>query len=307
MSLNMNRFSFKSLASALVALALVAAPLLSVTSVRAADQSADVTASLRPLSPMPRPLQMPAGSTMKKIQDRGRLIVGVNQDTLLFGYLNPLTNQLEGFDIDMARQVAKAIFGDETKIQFKAVVSASRIPVILDGSVDMVISTMTINAARKEQIAFSEVYYLAGQKVLVRRDSTAQSIADLNGQSVCVPKGSTTAKNIPRLNPRAVLNEVDTFTDCLVLFQMGKVDAISSDDVVLAGLAKQDPYAKVIGERLTDEPYGIGMAKDNSDFVRFVNGVISQAKADGTWAQMYNKWLGAFGAAPNPPRGTYSN
>lgn len=307
MSLNMNRFSFKSLASALVALALVAAPLLSVTSVRAADQSGDVTASLRPLSPMPRPLQMPAGSTMKKIQDRGRLIVGVNQDTLLFGYLNPLTNQLEGFDIDMARQVAKAIFGDETKIQFKAVVSASRIPVILDGSVDMVISTMTINAARKEQIAFSEVYYLAGQKVLVRRDSTAQSIADLNGQSVCVPKGSTTAKNIPRLNPRAVLNEVDTFTDCLVLFQMGKVDAISSDDVVLAGLAKQDPYAKVIGERLTDEPYGIGMAKDNSDFVRFVNGVISQAKADGTWAQMYNKWLGAFGAAPNPPRGTYSN
>jgi len=299
----------RTLAAAMVALAVVAAPLTSPTMAQAADQSGDVTASLRPLSPMPHALQMPSGSTMKKIQDRGRLIVGVNQDTLLFGFLNPLTNQLEGFDIDMARLVAKAIFGDETKIQFKAVVSATRIPVIQDGSVDMVISTMTINAARKEQISFSEVYYLAGQKVLVRRDSTAKTIADLNGQTVCVPKGSTTAKNIPRLNPNAKLNEVDTFTDCLVLFQMGKVDAISSDDVVLAGLAKQDPYAKVIGERLTDEPYGIGMPKDASDFVRFVNGVISQAKSDGTWTQMYSKWLGATlpGTAPNPPRGTYSN
>jgi polar amino acid transport system substrate-binding protein len=298
---------FKSAAAALLVLA-CALPLLGAPApALAADSAGDVTASLRPLSPMPRPMHMPEGTALKKIQDRGRLIVGVNQDTLLFGYLNPLTNQLEGFDIDIARQVAKAIFGDENRIQFKAVVSASRIPVVLDGSVDMVISTMTINAARKEQIAFSEVYYLAGQKVLVKRDSKARSIADLSGQTVCVPKGSTTAKNIPALNPKALLNEVDTFTDCLVLFQMGQVDAISSDDVVLAGLAKQDPYAKVIGERLTDEPYGIGMSKDSPDFVRFVNGVIVQLKSDGTWAQIYDKWLGAFGNAPTPPRGTYNN
>ncbi len=264
----------------------------------------DATASLRPAASLPRPMAMPDGSTMKKIQDRGRLIVGVSQDKYAIGFLNPLTNELEGFDIEMAKAMAKAIFGNENKLQIVAVSSAERIPLIKAGKVDMVISTFTINAKRKEEINFSEVYYMSGQKILVHKDSAAKSIADLSGQRVCAPAGSTSAKNILTANPSAKLVETVEFTDCLDLFQMRQVEAISTDDVILAGLAKQDPFAKVIGSGFTAEPYGIGMSKDQPDLVRFANGVLTQMKGDGTWKRIYDKWFGAMGAA-EPPRGTY--
>lgn len=269
-----------------------------------ASAAPDVTASLRPMASLPRPMQMPEGSTMRRIEERGRLIVGVSQDKYGIGYLNPLTNELEGFDIDIAKTMARAIFGDERRIQFVAVASADRIPLIQQGRVDMVISTFTINAARKNDINFSEVYYMAGQKILVHRDSTARSIADLSGRRVCAPRGSTSAKNITTANPQAILVETTEFTDCLVLFQMRQVDAISTDDVILAGLARQDPFARVVGTSFTAEPYGIGISRDQADLVRFVNAVLVQMKSDGTWRRIYDRWFGAMGAQ-EPPRGTY--
>lgn len=284
-------------------IAICAAAILA-TSLTPAFAAPDATASLRPAANLPRPMAMPDGSTMKKIQDRGRLIVGVSQDKYAIGFLNPLTNELEGFDIEMAKAMAKAIFGNENKLQIVAVSSAERIPLIKAGKVDMVISTFTINAKRKEEINFSEVYYMSGQKILVHKDSAAKSIADLSGQRVCAPAGSTSAKNILTANPAAKLIETVEFTDCLVLFQMRQVEAISTDDVILAGLAKQDPFAKVIGSGFTAEPYGIGMSKDQPDLVRFANGVLTQMKGDGTWKRIYDKWFGSMGAA-EPPRGTY--
>lgn len=292
--------------AALAAACLLVSP-LAASAQTAAPSAAEVVKSMRPLSPMPRPGAMTDGF-MKKIQERGRLVVGVNMGTYLFGYLNPITNQPEGFDVDIARQVAKAIFGDEKRIEFKAVVSATRLPMVMDGSVDMVVSTMTINAARKEQIHFSEVYYEAGQRILVAKNSTAKSVDDLSDKKVCLTRGSTSIKNIQTKNPRVVVVEQDEFTDCMVLFQQGKVDAVSSDDVILAGLAKQDPYAKVVGDKFTDEPYGIGVSKEHPEFVRFVNGVLSQMKADGTWGALYDKWLGGMisTTTPQPPKGSYN-
>ena len=116
---------------------------------------------------------MPQGSFMRSIQDRGKLVAGVSQDILLFGYQNPISNQLEGFDIDMIKQVARAIFGDENHVEYRAITNAQRIPLLQDNTVDIVALTMTINCERWKQIDFSSVYYDAGQKVLVRRDSTA--------------------------------------------------------------------------------------------------------------------------------------
>lgn len=272
--------------------------------VAAPQSTPDVTASYRPPANMPRPGAMPSGSYMAKIQERGRLIVGVSQDVFSVGYLNPLTNELEGFDIDIAKQVAKAIFGDEKRIQWVSVTSAARIPLLKEGKVDMVVSTFTINAARKQEINFSEIYYMSGQKILVGRDSTAVSLDDLSGQRVCAPRGSTSAKNIVALNPKAKLVETATYSDCLVLFQLRKADAVSTDDVILAGLAAQDPFSKVVGKTFSPEPYGIGVAKENVDFTRFVNGVLVDIKANGTWKRIYDRWLGQMGPQ-DPPRGTY--
>ncbi|GAA3810060.1 glutamate ABC transporter substrate-binding protein [Cellulomonas soli] len=266
---------------------------------------ADPLASYAPQGPLPAPDALPAGSTMAEIRARGRLVVGVSADSLLLGARNPISGQIEGFDIDMARLVAQAILGDPDAIELKVITAAQRIPSLQDGTVDLVARNMTITCDRWTQIAFSAEYYESGQKVLVPLASTATSLDDLAGQRVCAPAGTSSLANLAD-HPDVVAVAATTHTDCLVQFQQGQVDAITGDDTVLAGLAAQDPYAKVVGEAFTQEPYGLGMNSDDVDLVRFVNAVLEQAKADGTWTASYDRWLAdALGAAPAPPVAVY--
>jgi polar amino acid transport system substrate-binding protein len=248
--------------------------------------------SLRPSGPP----QVTPGSFMAKIRARGYLIAGVDQSTYHFGFLNPLNGQIEGFDIDMIRAVAQAIFGNPNKVQFKAITDAQRIPDILSGAVDIVAHTMTITCARLQQVDFSSVYFDAAQRVLVLKNSPAKSLADLKGQKVCATTGSDSLSVIAKAG--AVPVAVPYWTDCLVLLQQGDVAAISTDDSILDGLAAQDPWTKLVGGRLTDEPYGLAISKQYPEFVRFVNAVLAQLRSDGQWAASYRNWIGT----PVPPQ-----
>ena len=137
------------------------------------------------------------------------------------------------------------------------------------------------------------------------RGSPARALDDLKGQKVCAPSGSTSLDQL-RKHPDVVAVPADTHTGCLVKFQQGQVDAITGDDTVLAGLAAQDPYAQVVGQAFTAEPYGLGINAKNVDLVQFVNGVLARAKADGRWTAAYDRWLaGALGRAPAPPAPVY--
>jgi polar amino acid transport system substrate-binding protein len=164
---------------------------------------------------------------------------------------------------------------------------------------------MTINCARWKDVNFSTVYYDAGQKVLVSSDSTAKGIDDLGGKKVCAATGSTSLDNIAKAPAKPIAVGLAGFADCLVAFQQNEVDAISTDDTILVGLAAQDPYAKVVGERFTDEPYGMAMSPEHPEFTRFVNAVLAKNRANGTWKATYDKWLGDFGPAPAPPAAEY--
>jgi polar amino acid transport system substrate-binding protein len=250
---------------------------------------------------------MPAGSYMRAIQDRGRLVAGVSQDTLLFGFLDPFDGQIKGFDVDVLHQIAQAIFGDPTKIEYQAITTADRIPKITSTAVDIVGRTFTINCARRAQVDFSSVYFDAGQRVLVRKDSTAKGIQDLGGKKVCATTGSTSIDHIAQAASKPIPYPLADFTDCLVAFQNGEVDAISTDDAILAGLKAQDPYAKFVGDRFSDEPYGLGIALNHPEFTRFVNGVLDQMRANGTWTRLYNQWLTSLGPAPGPPAPAYKD
>jgi polar amino acid transport system substrate-binding protein len=247
------------------------------------------------------------GSTVAKIRERGRLVAGVSADTYLLGSRNPLTGQIEGFDIDMVKAVAEAILGDEALYQLKVITAAQRIPALEKGEVDIVARNMTITCDRWEQIAFSSEYYRSGQKILVRKGSKAKSISDLGGQKVCAPKGTSSMDNLIKAAPRAIPVAADNHTGCLALFQQGEVAAITGDDTVLAGLAAQDPYAVVPAQKaFTAEPYGLGFNKDDVDFVRFVNARLAQMRTDGEWTRIYNRWLReALGPAPEPPTAVY--
>jgi polar amino acid transport system substrate-binding protein len=269
-----------------------------------AEQKAqDATRSYEPQGALPSPDALPANSTMAAIKARGKLIVGVSGDTLLFGARNTLTNQIEGFDIDMLKEVAKAIFGDdgESHITYKVITYADRLPNLeagpLNGGVDIVAHTMTINCDRWLRIAFSSEYFDAGQRVLVKLGSGFTSIEDLDAAkaTVCAPEGSTNIdllrKNESGKYGDLVILAKPDVTDCLVAMQQGQADGATGDDTVLAGLKAQDPNTEVVGEKFTSEPYGLGMAKDKIDFVRFVNGVIEEMRTDGRWKDIYSKWL----------------
>ena len=269
-----------------------------------AEQKAlDATRSYEPQGALPSPDNLPAGSTMAAIRARGKLIVGVSGDTLLFGARNTLTNQIEGFDIDMLKEVAKAIFGPdgESNITYKVITYADRLPNLEagpdHGGVDIVAHTMTINCDRWLRIAFSSEYFDAGQRVLVKLGSGFKSIEDLNADKaiVCAPEGSTNIdllrKNESGKYGDLVILAKPDVTDCLVAMQQGQADGATGDDTVLAGLKAQDPNTEVVGDKFTSEPYGLGMAKDKIDFVRFVNGVIEAMRTDGRWKDIYSKWL----------------
>jgi polar amino acid transport system substrate-binding protein len=292
-------------------------PTSSTAPAPAAPAGTDVTTanclkSYAPQGALPAPRDMPTGSYMDKILKRGRLIAGVSADTLLLGARNPISGQIEGFDIDLLHAVSQAIFGNPDRIELRVVTAAQRLPVLQDASVDIVARNMTITCARWKDIAFSSEYYRSGQKVLVRLGEKTGSggritgMDDLTGKKVCAPNGST---SMDKLRTFTGLEPVgaDAHTGCLVLFQEGAVDAITGDDTVLAGLAAQDPYAEVVqAPAFTAEPYGLGINQANVDFVRFVNGVIEEMKSDGRWAKNYQTWLAdALGKAPAPPVPVY--
>ncbi|CAG6396450.1 Amino acid ABC transporter substrate-binding protein, PAAT family [Actinacidiphila cocklensis] len=262
--------------------------------------------SYRPAGALPQPGHMPAKSTMAGIVARGRLIAGVDQNSYLFGYRNPLTGQLDGYEIELLKRVSTALFGRPDRIQFRTITSAQRIPVLLQKDpVDIVIDSMTINCERWQSVAFSSDYMDAGQRVLVPKDSTAKSIDDLGGRKVCAASGTTSIDTLRGLKEHPVVAVgVKDWTDCLMLMQLGQVDAVSTDDTILIGLQRQDPNTKLIGPRFTAEPHGIAMQPRQVDFVRFVNGVLEQMRQDGSLEKLARDWLGD-GTTFGPPPAVY--
>lgn len=257
--------------------------------------------SLPPAGALPAPGDMPSGSTMARIRAKGMLTVGVDQNTFNFGYREPDTGEIVGFDIDMARAIANAIFGDPNKVRLRAITSSQRIPVLENGDVDIVIRTMSITCERLEKVDFSSVYYEAGQRVLVKKHSGHTGMESLGDKRVCAAEGSTSLRNIAAAPSKPVPVQVQNWTDCLVLLQQHQVDAVSTDDTILAGLVAQDPTTMVVGDPIYTEPYGMAIPKGESDFVRFVNGVIEQTRTSGAWVRSYDHWMKPLLDVPAQP------
>jgi glutamate transport system substrate-binding protein len=244
--------------------------------------------------------QFPEDTTMGKIQAAGEIKIGVKYDVPPFGFKNPQNDEIEGFDVDFGQAIADKL-GVEPK--FIEAISDNRIPFLQDGTVDLVLSTMTINAERAQEIGFSEPYYIARGRILVPPDSDIAGIDDLAGKKVCTALGSTYEETLKEQAPDADLKLVDSYSECLELVQNGAVDAVSTDDVILTGMIIQDDTLKLTeGEPLTTEPYGAGLPKDDAEFKEFVDGVLEEYKSGGGWAESYEKWVGQYtGEQQDPP------
>ena len=151
------------------------------------------------------------------------------------------------------------------------------------------------------------MYYYAHQRILAAKGSGIDSAAALSGKRVCAVTGTTSLSRLFALNPRPTLLGVSTWTDCLLLLQQGQVDAISTDDVVLAGLPRRTRPSRWSVPTSSVEPYGVGVKRENSDLVRFVNGVLERMRDDGTWERLYDAHLRSLGPSPGPPTASYQD
>lgn len=241
-----------------------------------------------------------AGTTMKAIQDKGGITIGVKYDVPPFGFKNPRSAAIEGFDIDVGNAIAQEL---GVKPKFIEAISDNRIPFLKDGTADVILSTMTINAERDEEIDFSDPYFIARGRILVMKSNTEiKGVDDLAGKNVCTVLGSTYEDTLKKQAPRAKRRLVDTYSECLELIQNGAVDAESTDDVILTGHIIQDDSLKLVGEPLTTEPYGAGIKDGDTAFQEFINEVLTKFKQDGGWKSTYQKWVGRYtGEAQEPP------
>ncbi|NUS51924.1 MAG: transporter substrate-binding domain-containing protein, partial [Nocardioidaceae bacterium] len=267
----------------------------------------DVRQSLTP-GTLPSPGRMPAGGTLAAIQERGWLTVGVDQATQYFAAPNPSTGALEGFDIAMAREVAKAIFGDPEKIRYRVVTPAQRMQVLKSGQVDLVVDTLSITCDRRKDADFTSPYYTDSQMLLVPVNSDAKRLEDLGGQKVCASVGSTLIQRILEtdVTPKPIAYGVTDRADCLVAMQRGEVAAATTYQGLLAGLAAQDPQTKIVGTANTVEYQGFGVPKGHEDFVRFLNAHLERIKGNGTWQQIYATWIKGHVPEQGPPAAYYT-
>jgi glutamate transport system substrate-binding protein len=251
------------------------------------------------------------GTTMAAIQERGTLNVGTKFDQPLFGLKNPVSGDIEGFDVEIAKIVAQAIFGGDLddaadKIKFTDTVSAVREAEIQKGSVDMIVATYTINDSRKQLVDFAGPYFIAGQDIMVMKDNNdIKSVTDLNGKKVCSVQGSTSLKNVQAQAPQADTSiSFERYTDCAEAMKAGRVDAVTTDNVILLGLVKDNPDDfKVVEKTFTSEPYGIGLKKGDDAFRDFLNDTLEEAYENGSWEDAFDATVGQAGVdAPEPPK-----
>jgi polar amino acid transport system substrate-binding protein len=276
-----------------------------------ADSCRDPEASLSPSSV--------DGPSVTLIKARGKLVVGVDQSSYNWGFRTPPTvtrqpdgaireipGELRGFDIDLARAIAKDILGDEDRIVFRTIPTNQRIAALESGKVDLVVRTMTINCKRAEQVAFSTAYFQAGQQVLAPKSSLITGYDhSLAGKRVCTAEGSTAYEALDEQSFGAVYKDkgdgtkgdpdlltVPNQLDCLARLQLGEVDAVVTDNALAAGQAAQDPAVELKGKPFTTEYYGVAAKLGNDDLVRRVNQVLVQFR-QGPWQKAYETWLKA--------------
>jgi glutamate transport system substrate-binding protein len=280
---------------------LVAVSALALSGVVACGSSGDTTAT-----PSPTAKTFEAGSTMDRLSKAQKITIGTKFDQPLFG-LKGLDGKPTGFDVEIGKIIAGELGIPADKIEWVESPSKVREDYIEQGKVDVVVATYTINDARKQRVAFAGPYYVAGQDILVRANDTSITGPDSfkdGTKKVCSVTGSTPAANIEKYvkDKASQIVLFDVYSKCVDALKANQVDAVTTDNVILLGYAAQQPTAvKVIGKPFTQEPYGIGVKKDDTKFREFINTTLEKIYADGRYAKAWKDTVGSVAPAPTGP------
>ncbi len=229
---------------------------------------------------------------VKAIKDRGVLKVGVKVDVPKFGYKDPKTSKIDGFEIDLAKAMAKKIVGDPTKIELSAVTAKTRGPLLDSGDVDMDVSTFTITEERKKSYNFSDPYYTDGVGLLVKKAAGYKSLKDLNGKKVGVAQSSTSKKAVEeeaaKVGAKVTFQEFATYPEIKAALDSGRVDAFSVDRSILYGYL--DDSTVVLPDKFSPQDYGIATKKSNEGLAKLVNDTVNELKKSGEIDKLIQKW-----------------
>jgi putative glutamine transport system substrate-binding protein len=229
---------------------------------------------------------------IQKIIDRGTLKVGVKVDVPKYGYKDPSTGKIDGFEIDIARAVAKKILGDESKIDLQAVTAKTRGPLLDSGEIDMVAATFTITEERKKSYNFSDPYFTDGVGLLVKKDSGISSFKDLNGKKIGVAQSSTTKTALQdeanKQGIKVTFSEFASYPEIKTALSSGRVDCFSVDGAILLGYL--DDNTKILSDKFSPQNYGIASKKDNTELAKVINETITEMKSSGDLQKLIDKW-----------------
>ena len=232
-----------------------------------------------------------AEDTYDAVKKKGVLVVGVKDASPGFGYIDPKTREIVGYDCDFAAYIAKKM---QVKLELKGVTSAARIPQLQAGNVDMIAATLTYTAERAKQVDFSYTYFLTGQKFLVKK-GTVKDLTDLNGKKIGTAKGTTSEQNAAKALLDATILSFDDYPQAFLALQQGKVVAVTTDESILAGILGKAPNKdqyEIADMRISDEPYGLAIRKGNPKFLKFINETLLEMEKNGEARKIWEKWLG---------------
>jgi polar amino acid transport system substrate-binding protein len=242
-----------------------------------------------------------AVDTLAKVKQKGVLVAGVKDSLPPFGSVDPNTREFVGYDIDFVKYIAKKL---GVKVEYKPVTSANRMPMLMEGRVDLLAATMTKNPERAKQIDFSYTYFLTGQKFLTKK-GTVRSLKDLEGKKIGTTKGSTSEQNAKKAIPSATVLSFDDYPQGVLALQQGKVIAETTDESILAGqLGKLEKNPATKGKfeipdiQISSEPYGLGVRKGDTKFLNFVNATLLEMEANGEAKKIFEKWFGPNSDSP---------
>ncbi|WP_298129531.1 glutamate ABC transporter substrate-binding protein [Micropruina sp.] len=234
--------------------------------------------------------------------DLSNLKIGIKFDQPGLGLKSG--DQYTGLDVDVATYIAGKLGTTPEKIQWTQAPSAQRETLIDSGQVDLVVATYSITDQRKQKVDFAGPYFIAGQDLLIRADDTSiTGIDSLKGKKLCSVTGSTSAQQITDKVPGVNLQNFATYSECVAALAAKTIDALTTDDTILAGYAAQPEYKgklRVVGKPFTKENYGVGLKKGNTELCNKVTDAIKSMIADGSWQQFIDKNLGPADYKPGP-------
>ncbi len=234
-----------------------------------------------------------AGDTLADAKKKGVLVVGCKDSLPPFGYIDEKTRQIVGYDIDFVNAIAKKM---GVKVELKPVTSASRMPQLQEGHIDIIAATMTKNPERAKVIDFSHTYFFTGQKFITKKGSI-KSLKDLEEKRIGTAKGSTSEQNVKKALPTATVLSFDDYPQALLALEQGKVQAVTTDESILIGILDKAPDKskfEIPNIQISEEPYGLGMRKGDTNLVNFVNKTILEMEKSGEAAKIFNKWFGPY-------------